>query len=169
MQIRRMDIEMDIDFAICKVVSEKNRRLVVPDLYLSIMSIIVNALNSISDEELPERIYAEFKNLTEGHAAWDLIGQYTIELASRIRAHFINEGHGREYKYKFVASPVKANLARDQIVVDLELTLHGVQINEEEDDILEVVDQAPDLDMLNRFYDVQEREFESFRKYKTRS
>lgn len=169
MQIRRMDVEMEIDFAICHLVAEKDRRLVVPDLYNTIMEIIINAMNDISEEEIPERIYEQFKLKSGQYQLWDLIGEYTVTLASSIRAHFISEGHGREFMYKFVRSPLAVSMARDQIVVDLELTAHHLNPRvDEEEDILEVIDEDPSIETLNRFYDEQERELQSFRKYKTR-
>lgn len=172
MDIRRMTVTDGIDFAICDCVSAENRRLIVPDLYDSLMKMIVNVLNSDSDKELPEKVYDEFRNINESRKVWDMLGEYAIELASDIRMHFFKEKHDRKFKYKFVKSGLEGPLAQDSILVDLELTMHWGNVKEnntEDRDILEVTEDNPSLDTVNAFYETQEREFKSFRKYKSRS
>lgn len=170
MRIRRMDVENEIDYAICDKVSIKNRRLVVPELYDSLMNIIVNVLNSDSDDQITDKIYDEFMKINGSGAVWNMLGDYAVNLCSEIRLHFIQEQHDKKFKYKFVKSPGSGTLAMDSVVVDLELTLHWGNVRKREStiDVLDVVDETPDLDTVNAFYDEQERELKSYRKYSSR-
>lgn len=171
MEIRRVVVTDGIDFAICDKFTPENRRLIIPDLYDSLMQVVVNALNSDSGEELPDKVYAEFKLMNDSRKVWDMLGEFTIELASDVRTHFIRERHDGQFKYKFVKSGIDGPLARDNILVDLPLTMHWGKVNEnntEDMDILEVTDDNPCLDTVNEFYEAQDRELKSFRKYKSR-
>lgn len=171
MEIRRMTVTDGIEFAICDRIPPENRRLVVPELYDALMEMVVNVLNSDSGKELPEKVYDEFKLINESQKVWDMLGEFAIELASDIRLHFIKEKHDGQFKYKFVKSGINGPLARDSILVDLPLTMHWGKVNEnntEEKNIVEVNDDNPDLDTVNKFYETQERELKSFRKYKSR-
>lgn len=168
MRIRRMDVESEIDYAICHKVSEKNRRVIVPEFYEKAIELIIDTLNSVSDDELPERLYNQFMELGDGAVLWNLIGDLVLQRLVEIRYHFIQEGFDRNFKYKYVKSTNPVIYAYDEIVPDLELSLHGLQVSKENVDYTEVVDAAPELDSLNELYDTQEREIKSNRKYSSR-
>lgn len=157
--INRLNIVSDIELLIREKLDKRSAEYFCVELYFGMVDIIISSLNNELEDRLIDRLDLEFRERDIPIEYRNILFDYTFNLLEKIRSHFIMLGAGRSVKYKKQIARTTSIYSKDHIVIDFESTAFAIAGRKEKEtlEISDVVEDNPSLDILNAFYDNEDR------------